>query len=193
MDLNEKKEQKLQTLNELSDINKNIYPEAEITNNKNDSIAQNNPIFSKDEMNNALNNKENNLFYVVNTQKIFDENLILVNKIYGETCFLKLLNVKNENGKIILMYEKPYLTLLGFLLSKKEDIHSRFLLFKQSLEIIFRLISLDENFSFFNYEIFFVEESEIEENENLVFKNTEKNEHSYLKLKIYYHGKSLLF
>ena len=187
MDLNEILDKSCEISNDIL-INCDLAVPDEKVNNCG-QIDTDNKAPDEAENHNYSNKDENFLFFYINTQKSFDENVDLV-EILKDPCFLRLLDVKNQEGKILMIYEKPEFTLLTYLLNNKEEIYGRFLLFKQSLEIIFKLISLEEKFSYFNYSIFFVEENL---KNNLKYGQLKiPSEHS-VKLKIFYHGKILFF
>lgn len=183
MDLNEIKDENYQNLSQIN--NSNISIKIDDDNYKGDIFKETqNSIYSRNDF--CSHKHENSLFFCINSQKVFNENLNLVEKIFEDPVFLKIVDVRNQSEKIILIYEKPEFSLLSYLLKFKEDIYSRFLLLKQSIEIILKLISLEEKFSFFNYSIFFVEDKRNFEDFN--DKNNSYN-NDFLKLKIYYHGK----
>lgn len=193
MDLNINKEQKLENSKEVFVLKSPVFLEIEINDNKSKINIAKNSAPKTFENSNFSNETEDLLYFYISSQKSYDDNVILMEKIVREPCFLRLLNVKKEEEKILLIYEKPSLSLLSFLLNNKEDIYSRFSLFKQSLEIIFKLISLDENFTFFNYSIFFVESTQIAKESKAIEGGNDEKQHNLLKLKILYHGKILFF
>lgn len=129
----------------------------------------------------------NFLFFHIITNKSFVENENFVQKINADSHFLTLLETRKEDGRVVLVHERPYYSLRDFLLNNKIDNSLRFLLFKQGLQIIFKLISLDQEFSFFNYDIFFVEDYRREKDIDCVDYDFE----STLRMKIYYHGNIL--
>lgn len=137
----------------------------------------------------STKNEENHFSYLLNDKQKYEENLVLIEETYEDSKFLKLLDVKNQDGNCFLIFEKPQYTLLQYLTSIKEDIHSRFLLFKQSIEIVLKLVILKQKFDFFNYDIFFVVENnkdEIKKGDITPIKVGESEK--FIKLKIYYHS-----
>lgn len=188
MDLKDNLEQSLENLNEnISENNSNIRKGSGIVEN----ISKNYCTIVGNNIEGKLNLKEKYedvFFYSLNDKKKYEENIILFKEIYDHANFIKLLDVQNTDDICFLIFEKPNISLLQFLMKNKEDVYLRFSLFKQALDIIFKLISLKQQFDFFNFGLFFVLENNQRPESNPDSTKIKASDWKLTELKIYYHS-----
>ena len=136
---------------------------------------------------------ENFLTYSFTDKIKLDQNLIIIDEIHENQNFVRLVDRKNYEETTIFLCEKPNCSLKEYLIENKEDIFSRFFLFKQSFDIVFKLIMLKENFLFFNYSLFYVNIDKKNEIENTNMPKNFELKQNFSELKIFYHSKNKFF
>lgn len=85
--------------------------------------------------------------------------------------FLKLSKIISENNSFYFIFEKPKISLLDYLKGDAINLSMRISLYKQSIEIIYKLKDFSsENFDFFNFSLFYVDEEKSFSNMNPILK-----------------------